>query len=128
MLRARPEATAVIHTHSTYSAAVSCLDVEDPQQALPRLTAYYAMRVGRLPLLPYRAPGDQSLEDIAFESAKDHHALLLSNHGPVVAGRTLSAALDALEEIEETAKLFFLLRGHATRPLDEKQVAALRNR
>jgi ribulose-5-phosphate 4-epimerase/fuculose-1-phosphate aldolase len=128
MLRARPDATAVIHTHSTYSAAVSCLDVEDLEQALPPLTAYYAMRVGRLPLLPYRAPGDQSLGDIAFESAQDHHALLLSNHGPVVAGRTLSVALDALEEIEETAKLFFLLNGYATRPLDEQQVSALRNR
>jgi ribulose-5-phosphate 4-epimerase/fuculose-1-phosphate aldolase len=125
VLRARPSATAVVHTHSTHSAAVSCLDgldVDDP------LTAYFAMRIGRLPLLPYHAPGDDSLEQIAEAAARDHLALLLSNHGPVVAGASLSGAMDALEELEETAKLFLLLQGHRTRPLTPAQVDALRPR
>ncbi|MFI6634408.1 3-oxo-tetronate 4-phosphate decarboxylase [Nonomuraea fuscirosea] len=125
MLRARPEANAVVHTHSTYAAAVSCLDGLDPDDALPPLTAYFAMRVGRLPLLPYFAPGDQALEPAAEEAARTHAALLLSNHGPIVAGTSLGGALDAIEELEETAKLFLLLRGLPTRPLTPAQVRAL---
>lgn len=125
MYRARPDATAVAHTHSTYAAAVSCMDGLDPFDALPPLTAYFAMRVGRLPLLPYHPPGDPSLQVIAEAVAKDHAALLLSNHGPVVAGASLGAALDALEELEETAKLFLLLQGLPTRPLTADQVAGV---
>lgn len=125
VLRARPTAAAVVHTHSTYSAAVSCLDGLDSEDALPPLTAYFAMRIGRLPLLPYHAPGDDSLEQIAEAAAATNLAMLLSNHGPVVAGASLTAAMDALEELEETAKLFLLLQGHRTRPLTREQVDAL---
>ncbi len=125
MLRARPGAQAVVHTHSTYSAAVSCFEGLDAGNALPPLTAYFAMRIGRLPLLPYHRPGDQALEDIAEQAARMHSALLLSNHGPVVAGASLGAALDALEELEETAKLFLLLRNERTRPLTPEQIEAL---
>ncbi|SNT47301.1 3-oxo-tetronate 4-phosphate decarboxylase [Rhodococcoides kyotonense] len=125
MLRARPHDNAVVHTHSTYAAAVSCLAGLDPDNALPPLTAYYAMRVGRLPLLPYHAPGDNSLEALAERTAIDNHALLLSNHGPIVTAKTLSTALDALEELEETAKLFLLLKDHHVRPLTTEQIRAL---
>ena len=128
VLRARPAAHAVVHTHSTYSAAVSCLADLDPSNALPPLTAYFAMRIGKLPLLPYHAPGDDTLEPLAEDVASRHLAFLLSNHGPVVAGSTLGAAMDAIEELEETAKLYLLLQGHATRPLSEEQAAALRPR
>lgn len=128
LLRARPRANAVVHTHSTYSAAVSCLDGLDPANALPPLTAYFVMRVGRLPVLPYHAPGDSRLEQLAESTARTHSALLLSNHGPVVAGSSVTAAMDALEELEETAKLFFLLRGHAIRPLDAAARADLEAR
>ncbi|WP_026930054.1 3-oxo-tetronate 4-phosphate decarboxylase [Glycomyces tenuis] len=126
VLRARPGDDAVVHTHSTHAAAVSCLAGLDPDDALAPLTAYYAMRVGRLPLLPYHAPGDTRLEALAERTAREAHAMLLSNHGPVVAGATLAAALDAVEELEETAKLHLLLRGAATRPLTAEQAAALR--
>ncbi|MFG1698497.1 3-oxo-tetronate 4-phosphate decarboxylase [Nonomuraea sp. NPDC049309] len=125
LLRARPEAGAVVHTHSTYAAAVSCMDGLDPDDALPPLTAYFAMRVGRLPLLPYYAPGDPALGPAAEEKARTHRALLLSNHGPIVAGTTLGAAMDAVEELEETAKLFLILRGLPTRPLTPEQREAL---
>ena len=124
-LRARPTATAVVHTHSTHAAAVSCLAGLDPTNALPPLTAYFAMRVGRLPLLPYHAPGDTSLEQLAEDTARESAAMLLANHGPVVAGLTLTAAMDAIEELEETAKLFLLLNGHPTRPLTVEQVHRL---
>ena len=126
VLRARPSARAVVHTHSTHAAAVSCLRDVDRADALPPLTAYFAMRVGRLPLLPYHAPGDDALEAVAEETARTHIALLLRNHGPVVAGASLSAAMDALEELEETAKLFLLLRGLPTRPLTPVEAEALR--
>lgn len=125
VLRARPAAHAVVHTHSTHSAAVSCLSGLDPSNALPPLTAYYAMRVGRLPLLPYHAPGDASLAALAEATAATRHALLLSNHGPVVAGASLAEAMDALEELEETARLFLLLRGLPVNPLTAAQAAAL---
>lgn len=117
LYRARPAARAVVHTHSTHSVAVSCLRDVDPGNALPMLTAYYAMRVGALPLLPYHAPGDSALGAIAERVAAKHHALLLANHGPVVAGTDLAGAADALEEIEETAKLYLLLRGQAVNPV-----------
>jgi 3-dehydro-4-phosphotetronate decarboxylase len=126
ILRARPGDTAVVHTHSTYAAALSCLDGLDEADALPPLTAYFAMRIGRLPLLPYCAPGDAALGAAVGAAASSHHALLLRNHGPVVSAPTLAAATDALEELEQTAKLYFLLAGHPTRPLTPAQVAALR--
>lgn len=121
ILRSRPQSNAVVHTHSTHSAAVSCLDGLEPHDVLPPLTAYFAMRVGRLPLLPYFAPGDSGLEQIAERAAAQSAALLLSNHGPIVAGAGLNATLDAIEELEETAKLFLLLRGMPTRPLTTDQ-------
>jgi len=126
--RARPGAGAVIHTHSTHSVAVSCHAEVDPDDALPPLTAYYAMRVGRLPLLPYHAPGDTALEPLAERTAATAHAFLLANHGPVVAGADLAGAADALEELEETARLWLLLRDQPTRPLTPEQAADLQAR
>jgi len=125
--RARPDAGAVVHLHSTYSVAVSCLADVDPADVLPPLTAYYVMRVGRLPLLPYHAPGDSALEPLAEATARTNHAFLLANHGPVVAGTDLAAAADAVEELEETARLHLLLQGHRTRPLTPEKAAGLRN-
>lgn len=123
--RARPHAHAVAHTHSTYSVAVSCLRDVDASNVLPALTAYYAMRVGVLPLLPYHAPGDQSLGAVAESAAARHHALLLANHGPIVAGADLASAADALEEIEETAKLYLLVHGHAVCPVTDIEAQRL---
>ena len=126
MYQERPEAGAVVHLHSTHSVAVSVLADVDAADVLPPLTAYYVMRVGRLPLVPYFAPGDAALAEAVRPLAGRHHAVLLANHGPVVAGSSLSAAAAAIEELEETAKLHLLLQGHRTRPLTEAQVAALR--
>lgn len=126
MYRARPSARAVVHTHSTYSVAVSCMRDTNTDNAIPPLTAYYAMRVGALPLLPYHAPGDPALGPLAELMAAEHHALLLANHGPIVAAADLASAADVIEEIEETAKLHLLLHGHATSPVSEIEVSRLR--
>ncbi|MCF3641217.1 aldolase [Rhizobium sp. TRM95111] len=122
----RPEHAAVVHLHSTHSVAVSILADVDPEDALPPLTAYYVMRVGALPLVPYFPPGDTALAEAVALKAEKSHAVLLANHGPVVAGRTLADAQYATEELEETAKLFLLLRGSAIRPLSDEQRRALR--
>jgi ribulose-5-phosphate 4-epimerase/fuculose-1-phosphate aldolase len=128
MYRERAAAGAVVHLHSTHSVAVSCLDGIDPEDVLPPITAYYVMRVGKLPLIPYYAPGDPTLGEAVGRVAAKHSAVLLANHGPVVAGSSLSAAVNAIEELEETARLYLLLHGHPTRYLTPEQVADLRKR
>jgi ribulose-5-phosphate 4-epimerase/fuculose-1-phosphate aldolase len=124
----RPEARAVVHLHSTHSVAVSCLKDVDPANVLPPITAYYVMRVGTLPLVPYHAPGDMDLAEAVRKLAGRHHAVLLANHGPVVAGTSLENAVYAMEELEETAKLHLLLHGRGTRPLTPEQVGDLERR
>jgi ribulose-5-phosphate 4-epimerase/fuculose-1-phosphate aldolase len=126
MYEERAKAGAVVHLHSTASVAVSCLAEIDPADVLPPITAYYVMRVGRLPLVPYFRPGDKTLAEAVRKLAGKHHAVLLANHGPVVAGSSLDAAANAVEELEETAKLFLLLRGMKTRYLTPEQVEELR--
>jgi ribulose-5-phosphate 4-epimerase/fuculose-1-phosphate aldolase len=116
---------AVVHLHSTHSVAVSCLAEIDPDNVLPPITAYYVMRVGRLPLVPYFRPGDLALAEAVRGFAGKHHAVLLANHGPVVAGSNLDAAVNAIEELEETAKLYLLLRGAKTRFLTPAQIREL---
>lgn len=128
MYAQRPNAGAVVHLHSTYSVAVSCLNGIDHANCLPPITAYYVMRIGELPLVPYHPPGDSSLAEAVGKLAGRHHAMLLANHGPVVAGSSLSAATDAIEELEETARLFLLLRGQPIRELTEAQVSELKSR
>ena len=128
MYGARPGSGAVVHLHSTHSVAVSCIDGIDHANCLPPITAYYAMRIGRLPLVPYYPPGDETLAEAVGALAGKHHAVLLANHGPVVAGSSLAAAQDAIEELEETAKLFLLLRAERVRALTDEQVAELARR
>jgi ribulose-5-phosphate 4-epimerase/fuculose-1-phosphate aldolase len=128
MYEQRPKAGAVVHLHSVHSVAVSCMADIDPADVLPPLTAYYVMRVGMLPLIRYFPPGDLDLAKAVREMASKHHAVLLANHGPVVAGTSLEDAVYATEELEETAKLYLLLHGRRTRPLTAAQVAELKKR
>jgi ribulose-5-phosphate 4-epimerase/fuculose-1-phosphate aldolase len=119
-------AKAVVHLHSTYSVAVSCLADADPENCIPPITAYYVMKIGKLPLVPYYRPGDPKLGDAVRDLFGSHTAVLLANHGPVVAGTSLEAALYATEELEETAKLHLLLRGSPVRCLTGAQVDELK--
>jgi ribulose-5-phosphate 4-epimerase/fuculose-1-phosphate aldolase len=126
MYEERSGAGAIVHLHSTHSAAVSCMDGLDCADCLPPLTAYYVMKIGRLPLIPYHRPGDAALGTAIRGLAGRHSAVLLANHGPVVSGTTLEAAVYATEELEETAKLFLLLRSVPTRPLNRAQIDELK--
>jgi 3-dehydro-4-phosphotetronate decarboxylase len=128
MYQERDRNNAVIHLHATHSVAVSILEDLDPDNLLPPLTAYYVMRIGTLPLVPHYAPGDMALAEAVRSYAGKHHALLLANHGPVVAGANLSAAADAIEELEATAKLYLLLQGQRVRSLTPGQVSEIQRR
>ena len=121
----RTPSRAIVHLHSTHSVAVSTLPGIDPADVFPPLTAYYVMRVGHTALIPYYRPGDPAIATAIRGLAGKYSAVLLSNHGPIVTGDTLEAAVWATEELEETSKLFLLLRGHEPRLLTAAQVQAL---
>lgn len=128
MYQQRANAGAVVHLHSTHSVAVSVLADIDPQEPIPPITAYYVMKIGKLALIPYYAPGDLSLADAVREVAGQHHAVLLANHGPLVAGKDLETAVYATEELEETAKLYLMLRGSRLKLLSAEEVAELQRK
>ena len=121
----RQDSGAIVHLHSTHSVAVSMLPDVDPDNVLPPMTAYYVMRVGRTALVPYYRPGDPAVADAIRGLAGRYSAVLLANHGPVVAGKDLEAAVYATEELEETAKLRLLLHGLNPRLLNRAQVRDL---
>ena len=121
----RGAARAVVHLHSTHAVAVSMLTEIDPRAALPPMTPYYLMKCGATALVPYYRPGDPAVADAIKGLAGKYSSVLLANHGPVVAGDTLEAAVFAMEELEETARLYLLLRGLNPRHLSPAQVADL---
>jgi ribulose-5-phosphate 4-epimerase/fuculose-1-phosphate aldolase len=127
MYHGRDGANAIVHLHSTHSAAVSCMCGLKHDDCIPPLTPYFVMKIGRLPLVPYHRPGDPDLAGAVGVLARKHSAVLLANHGPVVSGSSLEAAVYAAEELEETAKLFLLLRDVPTRPLDAAQIDELKS-
>lgn len=128
MYRERADAGAVVHLHSAHAVAVSCLADIDPHDAFPPVTAYAIMQLGKVAVAPYHPPGDESLAQAVRELAGKHHAILLANHGPVIAGTSLDAAVNAIEELEHTAKLILLLHGERVRLLTPEQVAELGRR
>ncbi len=121
----RPDARAIVHTHSTSAVALACLCEVDPDNVLLPLTPYALMRVGRLVLAPYARPGSHALVAAVAERAVDSAAILLSNHGPLVAGPTLAAAVAAICEVEEAAKVQLLLHGRDVRLLSDTDIAEL---
>lgn len=119
---------AVVHLHSTHSVALSILPETDPDDVLPALTAYSVMKLGKVKLLPFFAPGDPRMGTAIRELAGMHPAVLLAHHGPVVAAANLHSAIDAIEELEATARLVLLTRGFNPRRLTADQVEEVRSR
>ncbi len=122
----RPETGAVVHLHSTYATALSCLSDVDPEDCIPPLTPYVVMRVGQVKLVDYVRPGDEKAGDLIRALGGKYAAVLLANHGPVVTGKDITSAVYAAEELEETAKLLVTLRGMPTRMLTDENVAELK--
>ncbi|MEH6361472.1 MAG: aldolase [Amylibacter sp.] len=116
---------AVVHLHSCHSVALSVLPDTDPDNMLPAITAYGVMKLGKVKLLPYFMPGDPAMGQAIRGLTGKRSAVVLANHGPVVAGKNLEAAVYAIEELEETAKLALLTRGLNPQLLDQAQINGL---
>jgi ribulose-5-phosphate 4-epimerase/fuculose-1-phosphate aldolase len=119
---------AVVHLHSTHSIALSILPGIDPDDVLPPLTAYSVMKLGKVKLLPFFVPGDPRMGDAIRELAGRHPALILAHHGPVVAAADLHSAVDAVEELEATARLALLTHGLDPHRLSVEQIEVIRCR
>jgi ribulose-5-phosphate 4-epimerase/fuculose-1-phosphate aldolase len=126
---ARPDAGAIVHLHSTYLTALSCLETLDTANAIRPFTPYFVMRIGTLPVIPYYRPGSPKIAEAlaALAPTVDTQAFLLANHGPVVLGSDIDDAVGNAEELEETAKLVFLLRGEKLRYLTDAEIQDLRS-
>lgn len=122
----RPGTAAVVHLHSTYATALSCLHGIDDEDAVPSLTPYVVMRVGAVKRLPYVRPGDPKMGEMIRDLGGRKAAVLLANHGPVVAGKDLLSTVYAAEELEETAKLLMLLSGRNHDLLGNAEVEELK--
>lgn len=121
----RSKAGAVVHLHSCHSVALSMLPDVDPDNFLPPLTPYGIMKLGRVKLLPFFLPGDAAMGEAVRGLAGKRSAVMLANHGPVVAGKDVEAACNAVEELEDTARLALMTRGMNPRLLDEAQIRSL---
>lgn len=128
MYKKNPACKAIVHLHSTYLTALSCLDGLNPNNAVRAFTPYYVMRVGKMQVIPYYRPGSPKIAEELGNRALTGKAFLLANHGVVVTGTDLSDAADNAEELEETAKLFFILQVQKIRYLTDEEVKDLENR
>ncbi|KEJ96416.1 Ribulose-5-phosphate 4-epimerase/Fuculose-1-phosphate aldolase [Pseudosulfitobacter pseudonitzschiae] len=118
----RSTAGAVVHLHSCHAVALSMLEGVDPDNFLPPLTPYAIMKLGKVKLLPVFLPGDPAMGDAVRGLAGKRSAVMLANHGPVVAGKDVEAACYAIEELEDTARLALLTHGLPRRPLSDAQI------
>ncbi len=118
----RSQAGAVVHLHSCHAVAWSLMPDANTDDFLPPLTPYGIMKLGRVKLLPYFRPGDAAIGHAVRGLAGKRSAVMLANHGPVVAGKDVEAACNAIEELEDTARLAILMRGFDARRLSDAQV------
>lgn len=121
----RSTAGAVVHLHSCHSVAWSLMPDVDEDNFLPPLTPYAIMKLGKVKLLPFYRPGDPAMGEAVRGLAGKRSAVMLANHGPVVAGKDVEAACNAIEELEDTARLAILMRGYDARVLNPAQVSDL---
>lgn len=126
--RNKPDCQAIVHLHSTYLTALSCLEELDRANAIKAFTPYFVMRIGELPVIPYLRPGDPQIAKELAKLAGTHRAFLLANHGPVITGTDFEDAVDNAEELEETAKLAFILKDSSIRYLTDIEVQELKGR
>ncbi len=119
----RSTAGAVVHLHACHSVALSMLPDQNADDFLPPLTPYAIMKLGKVKLLPFYRPGDPEMGKAVRGLAGKRSAVMLANHGPVVAGKDVEAACNAIEELEDTARLALLTHGLNPRALTQAQIA-----
>lgn len=125
MYRQRPQCGGIVHLHSPWLTALSCLPGIDTENALPPITPYYVMRVGKLPVVPYIRPGSPLIAEHVEKLAGEHNAILLANHGPIISGKNIREAVFNAEELEETARLYFMLKPFGMNTLTTENVDEL---
>lgn len=118
----RGTAGAVVHLHSCHAVALSMMPDLDPDNFLPPLTPYAIMKLGKVKLLPFFLPGDPAMGEAVRGLAGKRSAVMLANHGPVVAGKDVEAACNAIEELEDTARLAMMTRGQPVNGLTDAQI------
>jgi len=123
-----PDHRAVVHVHSPFAVALSCLAPWSEESAVPPLTPYSLMRVGQVPLLGFVAPGDPAMGSLITDSPHPFRAALLANHGAVVSGETLDVAVASAVELEEACRIALLTAGHDRRLIAPDQVVAITSR
>lgn len=128
MYAERPGDTCIIHLHSTYATALSCLPATDPGNAVPTYTPYLTMRLGPIATVPYFAPGDDQLAEAVGQVAAKHPGVIMANHGPIVSAPTVEACVYGMEELEESCKIALMLAGRPANTLSEVQVQDLLDR
>ncbi|WP_018689306.1 3-oxo-tetronate 4-phosphate decarboxylase [Ahrensia kielensis] len=119
------KAGAVVHLHSHHSVALSLFEDTDKDDFLPPLTPYPIMKLGKVKLLPFFAPGDAAMGEAIRDLAGAHSAVMLANHGPVVAGSDIASTIYAMEELEAAARLAIETRGQSVRGLTTDQITRL---
>lgn len=121
----RSTAGAVVHLHSCHSVALSMMPEVDADNFLPPFTPYSIMKLGKVKLLPFYRPGDPAIGEAVRGLAGKRSAIMLANHGPVVAGKDIEAACNAIEELEDTARLAMMMRGIDAKILNDEQITDL---
>lgn len=116
---------AVVHLHACHSVALSMMPDANEDDFLPHLTPYAIMKLGKVKLLPFFMPGDAAMGDAVRGLAGKRSAVMLANHGPVVAGKDVEAACNAIEELENSARLAMMTRGMSPRRLSDQDVQKL---
>lgn len=124
----RPEDQCVIHLHSTYATALSCLPCDDIFNSVPTYTPYLTMRLGPIATIPYFSPGDGQLVDAVSDVAAKHPGVLMANHGPIVSAKSVEDALYGMEELEESCKIALLLRSENANKLTAQEIETLATR
>lgn len=99
------ETQAVIHTHAPYSTLWSCLQHGNSRDVLPDHTPYLKMKLGNVVSVPYAPPGSEELFALMRSRVGCERGYLLANHGPIVAGKALMNAFEAIEELEQSAQI-----------------------
>jgi 3-dehydro-4-phosphotetronate decarboxylase len=128
MYQARPEDTCIIHLHSTYATALSCLPCDDTSHSVPTYTPYLTMRLGAIAVVPYFSPGDKKLADAVASVAAHHPGVIMANHGPIVSAKSVEDAVYGMEELEESCKLALILKGLNANTLTMEQINELLTR
>ncbi|EDZ44148.1 L-fuculose phosphate aldolase [Rhodobacteraceae bacterium HTCC2083] len=121
----RSSAGAVVHLHSCHSVALSMMPDANEDDFLPRLTPYAIMKLGKVKLLPFFMPGDAAMGEAVRGLAGKRSAVMLANHGPVVAGKDIEAACNAIEELEDTARLAMMTRSMSPRGISDADLQRL---